>query len=278
MSFRIANPPEDMRGNSRKNIFVAEDEDGKYLGHSYAWSYENHHTSHTRPRNILIMVESALPPGRGWETVWQTLFNRTLERAYRIRNERWPGETVRIYGGATADQQAQVDMYLKQGFEDDDATIVMEKTLRGARIPPDSETVCIRTSTLESEPDRTAFMKRHGDIFPTELNIDALGDFMDRPGWMLFQIIDDGSIIGECMVFDNDGAGYIELFYVVEEARGRGVADALLNHVEGWFLNRGHEKARLVVWQRNARAVKFYQKHGYEYTGEREEIYPGIDV
>ena len=46
---------------------------------------------------------------------------------------------------------------------------------------------------------------------------------MGRPEWMRFQIIDDDSIIGECMVFGHDSAGHIKQFYVLEEARGRGL-------------------------------------------------------
>ena len=60
-------------------------------------------------------------------------------------------ETVRIYGAATVDQQVQVDMYLKQGFDNDDATTIMEKALPGAPVPRDSRTVCIRANTLETE-------------------------------------------------------------------------------------------------------------------------------
>ena len=66
------------------------------------------------------------------------------------------------------------------------------------------------------------------------------------------------------------GAAPLELkrFYVARAWHGRGVAQRLLDAVLDGARARGAGTLWLGVWERNPRAVAFYEKHGFRRVGE----------
>lgn len=65
------------------------------------------------------------------------------------------------------------------------------------------------------------------------------------------------------------GASPFELwrFYVAREWHGRGLAHALMRHVEAEAERRGARTLWLGVWERNERALAFYRKCGFTDVG-----------
>jgi ribosomal protein S18 acetylase RimI-like enzyme len=72
----------------------------------------------------------------------------------------------------------------------------------------------------------------------------------------------DGEIVGFVTVHEDE----VEQLYVAEEARGRGIADALLRHAERIIAGR-FESAWLAVVSGNARARRFYERNGWRDAG-----------
>lgn len=64
-----------------------------------------------------------------------------------------------------------------------------------------------------------------------------------------------------------DGACEIKRMFVVEEARGRGVARALLEELERLARELGYELARLDTGPRQDRAQRMYERAGYRSIG-----------
>lgn len=56
---------------------------------------------------------------------------------------------------------------------------------------------------------------------------------------------------------------HIEVLTVADEARGKGVARALIEAAELWARRRGYANVTLNVFARNTRAAAVYQKLGY---------------
>ena len=57
-------------------------------------------------------------------------------------------------------------------------------------------------------------------------------------------------------------------FYVDASLHGRGAAQDLMAAVLGQALAAGHDGVWLQVWERNARAIRFYAKAGFADAGE----------
>jgi RimJ/RimL family protein N-acetyltransferase len=78
-------------------------------------------------------------------------------------------------------------------------------------------------------------------------------------------------IVGQTeMRFSEDPrAGYVNLFYIVPEFRGRGLGRKLHEHAISVFKGRGKERLRLSVSVQNSGAIAFYRKLGWVTVGTR---------
>ena len=63
--------------------------------------------------------------------------------------------------------------------------------------------------------------------------------------------------------------GYVNLYYLIPEFRGKGKAPALDQYVTLFFTGLGLKRARLSVAPGNERAVRFYSRHGWRDLGPR---------
>lgn len=57
-------------------------------------------------------------------------------------------------------------------------------------------------------------------------------------------------------------------FYLDQEWTGRGIAQQLMREVLALGREAGAEVAWLTVWGKNARAIRFYEKSGFDHRGE----------
>lgn len=73
----------------------------------------------------------------------------------------------------------------------------------------------------------------------------------------------DGAVAGFVMVDDDE----VEQVYVSGQHRGTGVAAALLAEAERLVARNGHQRAWLAVVAGNARARRFYHRHGWADQG-----------
>ncbi len=60
---------------------------------------------------------------------------------------------------------------------------------------------------------------------------------------------------------------------VVPAWRRRGVASALLAAAQAWGLSRSHRRLFLEMQSKNHAAIRFAQKHGYEFCGYNDHYY-----
>ncbi len=58
--------------------------------------------------------------------------------------------------------------------------------------------------------------------------------------------------------------GYVGFMYVKEEHRGKGISQAVIKYLCKWFETKNLEEVRLTVYEKNPRAIKAYEKVGFE--------------
>ncbi|MGH8827385.1 MAG: GNAT family N-acetyltransferase [Jiangellaceae bacterium] len=83
----------------------------------------------------------------------------------------------------------------------------------------------------------------------------------------------DGAVVGFVMVVDDE----VEQVYVSAEHRGAGVAPVLLAEAERLVSVNGHERAWLAVVAGNARARRFYERHGWTDEGLFDYFAASVD-
>lgn len=70
------------------------------------------------------------------------------------------------------------------------------------------------------------------------------------------------------------GTSHLVSMWVSPQARGRGVADSLVEAVCGWARDDGAARAELWVTDVNVRARAFYRRMGFASTGRRQVVRP----
>ena len=87
-----------------------------------------------------------------------------------------------------------------------------------------------------------------------------------------YHIWKNDEIIGQielALFKDDESWGYINLYYLRENYRGKGLSKKLDEFATEFFKGLGVEKAKLSVSPTNSRAIKFYEKNGWIDKGPR---------
>lgn len=100
------------------------------------------------------------------------------------------------------------------------------------------------------------------------------GELLDPRNTVLFAER-DGQPVGYAMLREgaappcvrSPGAIEIARLYAVRDAIGSGVGASLMEACLAEAAARGHETVWLGVWERNARAIGFYRRHGFRDVG-----------
>lgn len=70
---------------------------------------------------------------------------------------------------------------------------------------------------------------------------------------------------------EEDDFGYINLYYLIPEMRGKGFSKYLEEYTSNYLRSLGFDKAKLSVSPTNQRAIHFYEKNGWRDMGVRLE-------
>ncbi|TMW62567.1 hypothetical protein Poli38472_005185 [Pythium oligandrum] len=118
-------------------------------------------------------------------------------------------------------------------------------------------------------------------VLTTAFTVDNMRKEIENPliyTVLLFSKDDETTPCGYGMVHDhririgdNDSAeNYIELkrLYLDKSFHGQGAAGILMIHLMDYLREKQRKVVWLGVWENNFRAQKFYQKYGFEETGE----------
>ncbi len=96
----------------------------------------------------------------------------------------------------------------------------------------------------------------------------------------LKHIIYNDEIIGQLeftLLPTNSKIGYINLIYIGQSFRGKGISEKAMVFILEYFLNKSCKEVRLSVSRTNHRAIKYYIKHGFEFL-EKNSKDPLVDV
>lgn len=122
---------------------------------------------------------------------------------------------------------------------------------------------------LAFEPYREAYTP--GGFADTVLTGEA---FLKRLETMVVLVASgEGRIVGTIGYAVTGGEGHLRGMAVLPEARGTGVAQALLDAAESGMAAAGAGTATLDTTRPLERAIHFYERNGYRATGEVEDFF-----
>lgn len=103
--------------------------------------------------------------------------------------------------------------------------------------------------------------------FPPEENYFLDIDELCAPGIHFFAAREDERVLGTGALAVKDGYGEVKSMFTGPEARGRGVAAALLRQIEDEARALGLPLLRLETGEDLAAAVRLYERHGFVRCG-----------
>ncbi len=136
-------------------------------------------------------------------------------------------------------------------------------------IPVDLEKTFNLCIQFREDTYQCSFQNLKGCSDQVEFNGEKYGKYLRsyKPEG-LRHIVYKGGIIGQLefkLMPTNPKIGYINLIYVAQSYRGRGVAEKAMNFVMEYFKNNSCEEVMLSVSRTNQRAIKYYLKHGFQF-------------
>lgn len=69
-----------------------------------------------------------------------------------------------------------------------------------------------------------------------------------------------------------DKEGYLDSLFVIKEYRGKGVSSLLKNELFEWFKSKKLKYVGLVVFEKNIKAQKVYQKWGFKFFSRKMKL------
>jgi len=103
-------------------------------------------------------------------------------------------------------------------------------------------------------------------------------DKVGRRDWRILAVTvddpQDGALAGGLLGRTSLGLFFLDLFYLPESLRGRGIGSEMLRMAEAEAIRRGCRAATLVTV--NFQAPRFYAQHGWDEFG-RIESAPGVE-
>lgn len=143
----------------------------------------------------------------------------------------------------------------------------------------------LRFKTIDSEKQSEQAIQFRKDSFKVSFGHAADFDVADYLQWLkekttdfpagFVMVEEDGKIIGQLELsireYEGRKIGYVNLYYLIPESRGKGRGEDLHDYAKGFFRNQQVKEFHLRVAPTNISAIKFYQKIGMEEVGPEVE-------
>jgi ribosomal protein S18 acetylase RimI-like enzyme len=101
------------------------------------------------------------------------------------------------------------------------------------------------------------------------LTAERFGEYLVDPDRVVLAARNQGRLVGYCLLVRGPDSVELSKMYVLPEHHGTGAAAALMQSAIASASDTGAATIWLGVNQNNARAQRFYGKHGFEITGTR---------
>ncbi len=112
--------------------------------------------------------------------------------------------------------------------------------------------------------------------YPTDPRL--LVDEWTNKAMILTALVESDSIGFIALTERPTSAAWVTDLVVAPAWRRRGIAGTLLGSAQEWSIGRGHRRLFLEMQSKNQPAIRFAQKHGYDFCGYNDHYYRTQDI
>ena len=146
---------------------------------------------------------------------------------------------------------------------------VMEISVTPASVADAAELADVAAATFPLACPDTVAAADVAAFIAAHLSEQRFGEYLADPRRVVLAAVDRGRIIGYAMLIRGSDGIELSKMYVLPSHHNTGAAAALMQSGIDWAAQTGATAVWLGVNQKNARAQRFYRKHGFDVTGQR---------
>lgn len=259
---------EPIDGQSIENTFEAIDErTGALLASCVIYTHMNEALYPTRPLRIYLAIEG--------DTVPDILLGAAVARAKGLAHE--SAVPARIFTEVEPENHELMELLQTHGFADNDGLVLMSRDIEDAedyRLPAGCVTVM---DDLDDPIEQKYFLDRYNMTYNEQFDFEWLQNFRKKPGFKRILIVSPTGMVGESVVWHENGAGRIGWLFVAKKWREMRVSTTLLKLACVEFRNRGLRAAEAEVQARMPKILRVMEAAAFR---QEELIYraPGFDI
>lgn len=115
-------------------------------------------------------------------------------------------------------------------------------------------------------------------------SIEQIGSELNNPNTRFYFVYRNGQLVGYFKLNTNDAQTDLELaeslelerIYVLQDFQGNRIGEQMLSEIKAFAKDAKKDFLWLGVWQKNVKAIQFYQRHGF-YKFDTHPYYIGND-
>ncbi len=254
---------------SEGNTFIAVDDLENKLGSCRVEPFDRAESLPERPFEVKITAG-------GDSSAMMQLLGTAFARAIVLARD--SGSNARVYAECRPQDEARMELYRTIGLIDDDALIRMSRCVvpgpNTVRLP---EGCAFVTDDLSDAQERAYFIGRQKQLFGREDAVQWLEMIGRKPLMRRLLLTSREGLVGELVLWAEQGEGYIGLVYTAPAWRRKGIATYLMEAARQYFYQCRLSESHLDVRLRQTAVMKMAATAGYRQSEILMRL-PGVDI
>ncbi len=265
---RVYHPLGIYQGLPPENVFFVMDDMDIQQGTGYVMPFYQPDMFPQRPMHLYMQLEA--PPSCQY-----MLLGALLARVSQLKAQN-PHIPTRLYTQLSAEDARGMEFFLGNGFLLDDAEDLVRFPIpEGGDSNPMG--VTFANVPLRSEFEQQAMLNRMNTCRIAPLDLNALGQCMQRPHFLALGIYRNNEPMGEVMLSGTGDRATLAALYIRSTYRRAGLGKALLTRAMHMLRDEGVTQVEALVLRRSAAQCALAKSFGAKFI-RTTCYYPGIDI
>lgn len=251
-----------------ENTFESVDEhSGEVLCSCRIYVSENEALFPTRPLRIYLDIAGA--------RISDSLLGASVARAKEIARQ--SGIPSRVFSQVEPNDSERLAALKVLGFKDSDGLVLMERPVAPAEEAELPLGCVMVTDDLDDPLEQEYFLERYSQLYNEQYDHEWLEEMRAHRGFKRILIVSSTGMVGETILWEEDGHALISWLHTSRRWRRKGVARCLLQLACAECARSGLDSIQVEAQVRIPNLLHLLESSGFR---QKELIlrYPGVDV